>query len=172
MPVNLEGKKKKGKNHQDDLPVNGHQMGTRWIHFSAENLHELGNGRGCRKRAGRAVEKKKNHLKMFLWPNGRLGQPGILQTSSSWKFPGISPGRLVGSNEQSFPHLPPAPAPPSLSPQAVAQVPVQFSSVQSLSCVRLFAAHGLQHTRPPCPSPTPGVYSNPCPWSRWCHPAI
>ena len=60
-PVNLEGEKKKeSKTHQDDLPVNGHQMGTRWIHFSAENLHELGNGRGCRKRAGRAVEKKKS----------------------------------------------------------------------------------------------------------------
>ena len=32
--------------------------------------------------------------------------------------------------------------------------------------------HELQHTRPPCPSPTPGVYINPCPSSRWCHPAI
>ena len=29
-----------------------------------------------------------------------------------------------------------------------------------------------QHTRPPCPSPTPGVYPNSCPSSRWCHPAI
>ena len=29
-----------------------------------------------------------------------------------------------------------------------------------------------QHTRPPCPSPTPGVYSNSCPLSSWCHPAI
>ena len=28
----------------------------------------------------------------------------------------------------------------------------------------------LQHTRPLCPSPTPGAYSNPCPSSRWCHP--
>ena len=32
--------------------------------------------------------------------------------------------------------------------------------------------HEPQHTRPPCPSPTPGVYSNSCPWSQWCHPAI
>ena len=30
----------------------------------------------------------------------------------------------------------------------------------------------MQHTRPPCPSPTPGVHPNPCPWSRWCHPTI
>ena len=32
--------------------------------------------------------------------------------------------------------------------------------------------HESQHARPPCPSPTPGVYSNPFPLSRWCHPAI
>ena len=49
---------------------------------------------------------------------------------------------------------------------------VQFNSVQSLSHVRLFATHGLQHARPPCPSPTPGVHSNSCPLSQWCHPTI
>ena len=32
--------------------------------------------------------------------------------------------------------------------------------------------HGLQHTRLPCSSPTPGVYSNSCPLSRWYHPTI
>ena len=32
--------------------------------------------------------------------------------------------------------------------------------------------HEPQHARPPCPSPTPGVHPNPCPLSRWCHPAI
>ena len=32
--------------------------------------------------------------------------------------------------------------------------------------------HGLQYARPPCPSPTPGVYSNSCPLSWWCHPTI
>ena len=32
--------------------------------------------------------------------------------------------------------------------------------------------HGLQHARPPCPSQIPGVYSNPCPLSQWCHPTI
>ena len=47
-------------------------------------------------------------------------------------------------------------------------------SVQSLSHVRLFAPHGLQHIRPPCPSPTPGIYSNSClsKLSRWCHSTI
>ena len=32
--------------------------------------------------------------------------------------------------------------------------------------------HGLQHDRPPCPSPTPGVYSNSCPLGQWYHPSI
>ena len=46
---------------------------------------------------------------------------------------------------------------------------VQFScSVMSIS----LRPHGLQHARPPCPSPTPGVYRNSCPLSRWCHPTI
>ena len=33
-------------------------------------------------------------------------------------------------------------------------------------------SHGLQHARPSCPSPTPRIYSNSCPLSRWCHPTI
>ena len=32
--------------------------------------------------------------------------------------------------------------------------------------------HELEHARPPCPTPTPRVYPNSCPLSRWCHPAI
>ena len=32
--------------------------------------------------------------------------------------------------------------------------------------------HQPQHARPPCPSPTPGVYPNLCPLSQWCHPTI
>ena len=50
----------------------------------------------------------------------------------------------------------------------------QFSSVQfSRSVVSdSLRPHGLQHARPPCPSPTPGVHPNPCPLSRQCHPTI
>ena len=49
-----------------------------------------------------------------------------------------------------------------------------FSSVQfSHSVVSdSLRPHELQHARPPCPSPTPGVYPNSCPSSQWCHPAI
>ena len=51
----------------------------------------------------------------------------------------------------------------------MAQISVQFSrSVVSDS----LWPHGLQHTRLPCPSPTPEAYSNSCPSSQWCHPTI
>ena len=50
---------------------------------------------------------------------------------------------------------------------------IQFSSVQSLSRVRLFVRpHELQHARPPCPSPTHRVHPDSCPSNQWCHPAI
>ena len=51
---------------------------------------------------------------------------------------------------------------------------VQFSSVQFSRSVVSYSLqpHELQHTRLPCPSPAPEAYSNSCPLSQWCHPAI
>ena len=46
---------------------------------------------------------------------------------------------------------------------------VQFSRSVVSDSLRL---HESQHTRPPCPSPSPGVHSDSCPLSQWCHPAI
>ena len=53
-------------------------------------------------------------------------------------------------------------------------MPHVFSSVQFSRSVmsNSLRPHEPQHARPPCPSPTPGVYPNSCPLSRWCHPAI
>ena len=51
---------------------------------------------------------------------------------------------------------------------SLAYISVQFSPVVSDS----LWPHRQQHARPPCPSPTPRVYSNSCPLSRWCHPTI
>ena len=48
---------------------------------------------------------------------------------------------------------------------------VQFSSVHSVVSDS-FRPHELQHARPPCPSPTPGVHWDSRPSSQWCHPAI
>ena len=49
-----------------------------------------------------------------------------------------------------------------------------FSSIQFSHSVvsNPLQPHGPQHARPPCPSPIPGVYSNSCPLSQWCHPTI
>ena len=46
------------------------------------------------------------------------------------------------------------------------------NSVQSLSHVQLLMTPWMQHARPPCPSPIPGVYPNSCPLSQWRYPAI
>ena len=46
---------------------------------------------------------------------------------------------------------------------------VHFSRSVVSDCLR---SHELQHARPPCPSPTPRLYSNSSPSSQWCHPAI
>ena len=51
------------------------------------------------------------------------------------------------------------------------EISAQFSSVAQL-CPTLLQHCGLQHARPPCPSPTPRVYSNSCPLSQWCFPTI
>ena len=45
---------------------------------------------------------------------------------------------------------------------------VQFSRSVVSDSLR---PHESQHARPPCPSPTPGVHSDSCPLSQWCHPA-
>ena len=46
---------------------------------------------------------------------------------------------------------------------------VQFSCLVLSNSLR---PHGLQHARPPCPSPTPEAYLNSCPLSQWCHLTI
>ena len=57
----------------------------------------------------------------------------------------------------------------SWDPKSLQMVTVQFSrSVMSHS----LQPHELQYARPPCPSPTPGVYSNSCLFSQRCHPTI
>ena len=58
-------------------------------------------------------------------------------------------------------------APKSL--QVVTAAPAAAKSLQL--CPTLWP-HKPQHTRPPCPSPTPRAHPNPCPLSRWCHPTI
>ena len=67
-----------------------------------------------------------------------------------------------------------SPIPGNLHPfhQIIGIILPLISPVQSFSRVNSLPPHGLQHTRLPCPSPTPGVYSDSCPLSWWCHPTI
>ena len=63
-------------------------------------------------------------------------------------------------------------------PSLVQEDPTWLSAAKSISSVshsvmsNSLWPHGLQHARPPCPSPTAGVYSQSCPLSQWCHPTI
>ena len=61
-------------------------------------------------------------------------------------------------------------APPLQLGSVIVWLNQTFSSVAQ-SCLTLWP-HGLQHTRLPCPSPAPRLYSNSCPLSQWCHPTI
>ena len=105
------------------------------------------------------------------------------QAHLSWDFPGKNTGvschvllQGIFPTQGSNPHL------LNLLHWQVGSLPLappgkpgtRFSSVQSSRSVvsDSLRPHELQHTRPPCPSPTPGVYSNSCPLSQWCHPTI
>ena len=63
---------------------------------------------------------------------------------------------------------------PPLSLHCFYYLHLPFSSVQFSRSVMSdsLRPHESQHARPPCPSPSPGVHSDSCPSSPWCHPAI
>ena len=82
---------------------------------------------------------------------------------------------------------PGSPVPGILQTRTLEWVAISFSNawkwkvkVKSLSSVQFSHSvvsnsswpHESRHTRPPCPSPTPGVHSDSCPLSQWCYPAI
>ena len=79
---------------------------------------------------------------------------------------GIKSAMLVSGKEKS--------RQPKQTKNKIRHIMHQYSSVQFRHSVmsNSLQPHGLQHTRPPCLSPTPGVYSNSCPLSQWGHPTI
>ena len=81
--------------------------------------------------------------------------PAFLTPGKQWKSPSLS----WESHEPGVNHW---------------ETHTNFSSVQFSRSVMSNSLwpHELQHARPPCPSPAPGVYSNSCPLSQWCHPII
>ena len=93
--------------------------------------------------------------------------------SSWWYHPTISSSVVPFSScLQSFPALGSFPMSQFFTLGGQSSRVRKHSSVQLLSHVWLFATHGLQHARLPCPSPTARVCSNSCPSSWWYHPTI
>ena len=87
---------------------------------------------------------------------------GIFQARILSRLPSPSPGDLPDPGINPVPHK-------LAGGRFTYFRSVQFScSVMSDS----LQPHGLQYASPPCPSPIPRAYSNSCPLSRWCHPAI
>ena len=106
----------------------------------------------------RELKKMNGNIAFFgtRWQSVSANQTGWTGSLTSW----LTSPRRCPSSLSSFPHW---------RSQIISG---QFSSVQLLSHVWLFSTRGLQHTRPPCPSPTPRVCSNSYPLSPWCHPTI
>ena len=75
----------------------------------------------------------------------------------------------IETNHRASPGLVHAPLIHSCDLRQLGTYSVQFSCLVMSDSLW---PHELQHARPPCPSSTPGVYSNSCPLSQWCHPAI
>ena len=118
--------------------------------------------RGGGKETTQGVNPGLLHCRQILYQLSHQGNPRILE----W-VPIPSPGDLPD------PGIEPG-SPASQADSLPAEISVQFSSVQ-FSCSIVsdsLRPHESQHTRPPCPSPTPGVHSDLRPLSLWCHPAI
>ena len=93
----------------------------------------------------------------------------------TWKSPGMFLKELGwGQSSSQFPRRAVPKNMLTIRQLDSSPIRVDFSSDQFSHSVMSdsLPPHGLQHTRPPCPSPTPGVYSNSCPLSQWCHPTI
>ena len=100
---------------------------------------------------------------VIFWRTARL----VSTTTALFTFPPAYTRVLISSHLHQ--HLFPSSFLPPFLPPAFPFLDVHFSySVVSDS----FQPHGMQHTRLPCPSPTPAACSNSCPSSWWCHPNI
>ena len=99
----------------------------------------------------------KRKVREIIWDMGKMGMDLCRFSRWTWALGDHQLRRLV-----------------SLGNNVLVQVEgeeVSFSSVSHSVVSSSLRPHELQHTRPPCPSQTPGVYSNSCPLSRWCHPS-
>ena len=107
---------------------------------------------------------RETQVRSLGWEDPLEKEMATHSSTLAWKIPWTEePGRLQSMGSQRVRH--------NWATSLVHWIS-QFSSVQSLSCLSHCQPRGLQHARLPCLSPTPGVYSNSSPSSRWCHPMI
>ena len=114
------------------------------------------------------------HFKMPVKSAGDLNDfPGVIHRIRAWHNTQASWFPFYDSNNQSWCSTIAHHRPYLWSGMRV-NIIRHFSSVQFSCSVMSDSSqpHESQHARPPCPSPTPGVHSNSCPPSQWCHPAI
>ena len=107
---------------------------------------------------------QEDHLEEVMATYSSILARRISRTEGSDGLQSIGSQRIrhYGVNEHSSEYY-------TILPYTILFSSVQFSSVAQ-SCLTLCDSHGLQHTRPRHPSPTPRVHPNPCTLSRWYHP--
>ena len=145
-------------NYGISLGVGGLERGERWLRIRKRWSHP-----GC---AGTTELLASLWDALMFWAiSGHKVMIGHLSLCS-WRVCGPNQGFTGFSSN--WIHVPEKQL-PQASCLGYREPSVQFScSVVSDS----LWPHGLQHTKPPCLSPTPGVYSNSCLLTRWCHPTI
>ena len=108
-------------------------------------------------------------VKMTYGCGGGLVAKSCLTLASPWTVARQAPLSMGFSRQEYWSGL------PFPSPRMIYISKYKFHKMVQFSCLVMSNSlwpHGLQHTRPPYPSPAPGIYSNSCPLSQWCHPTI
>ena len=104
----------------------------------------------------------------WKWSRSSCVQPSATPWTAAYQAP-----QSMGFSKQEYWSGVPLPSPGRLLLSFLTSLlclsSVQFSHPLLFDSMR---PHGRQHARPPCPSPTPGVYPNSRPLSLWCHPTI
>ena len=140
------------------------EAGQRLIEFCQENALVIANA---------LFQQHKRRLYTWTSPHGQnQNQTDYILCSQRWRSTIQSAKTRLGADCGSDHEL--LIAKFRLKLKKVEKTTRPFSSVQFSRSVMSDSLwpYEPQHTRPPCPSPTPRVYSNSCPLSQWCHPTI
>ena len=179
----IEGRRRRGRQRMRWLD------GINLMDLNLSKLWRLVMDRGAWRAAVHRVTKRQTRLSNWA----ELKHPGDFPREVQRQV--SAPHHLMNSGEAAQTGIPGPPVSPGVPPYAPSarlslSLPALLGSAERVLAVQadtsarwcLFFSgsvvstslrlHGPQHARLPYPSPSPGVCSNPCPWSRWCHPTI